>query len=170
MTSREDKSSSITELILGLPEYQQATVIMAYVSFGSEVATSPLIEHALACGKRVVLPIVAEGRVLLLGEIDHLSGLRPGPSGILEPDSDSVGRITPDELDFIIVPGVVFDAAGRRIGYGGGYYDRFFELVGAGPVKTAVAFEIQLVENVPAESHDKYVDIIVTESGVIRCL
>lgn len=161
----------ILERLAGFGIYADAELVLAYVSYGNEVDTRAVIESALASGKRVAAP-----RVLPLKhkmdfyEIGGMDDLTEGFKGILEPRrgvSSPLG--TADLLGSVcLVPGLVFDAEGHRIGYGGGYYDRFLQFYPGD--KIALARSTQVSSNpLPAESCDVPVDFIVTDSGVWNC-
>ncbi|MCX5886481.1 MAG: 5-formyltetrahydrofolate cyclo-ligase [Proteobacteria bacterium] len=174
LTSEERvrKSRAIKSLLFQLPEFIQAKTVMFFVSFRSEVLTEEMVREALALGKKVVVPVTdLENHCLILSELkdcDH--DLVPGTYGILEPQKEKIKEVRPDELDLIVVPGSVFDEKGRRIGYGGGYYDKLLRcLQGKIPV-AALAFELQIVDEVPCNpERDIPVDLIITENRVIRC-
>ncbi len=160
---RSSKSRKIEERLFALPEFRAARVVMFFASFRSEVETLPMIRRALAEGKRVVLPKVA-GRDLALFEIRDVDrDVQTGTWGIPEPVQGA--SVAVQDIDFLIVPGAVFDERGNRLGYGAGYYDRILSNYG-GPT-TALAFEIQVVSKVPVAAHDVPVQKIVTERRVI---
>lgn len=170
-TVRKNKSKIIHNKLKELPTWQQAGVVMSYVSFGSEVSTHTLIKEALAAGKRVAVPLcVREGRRLIPSEIlDFPDDLRPGTWGILEPRPECLRPLDPQLIDLVIVPGVAFDRKGNRLGYGAGYYDRFLKTLKPGTVTIALAFSEQIVPDVYAEDHDLPVDMVVTDEEVINC-
>jgi 5-formyltetrahydrofolate cyclo-ligase len=161
---RKAKSREIEQRLRLLPEFQSASVVMFFASFRSEVETGPMIRHALASGKRVVLPKV-KGRQLALFEIrDFDKDVSPGTWGISEPVTSHPVALT--NIDLIITPGAAFDESGNRLGYGAGYYDR---ILSSFPGMTvALAFEAQIVPQVPADPHDVPVKKIVTEKRVIE--
>ncbi|WP_258358639.1 5-formyltetrahydrofolate cyclo-ligase [Moorella sulfitireducens (nom. illeg.)] len=167
---REAKSRIILNKLQGLPVWQQAGVIMSYVSFGSEVATPELIKTALAGGKRVAVPLcVREGRRLIASEIFAFPGdLQPGTWGILEPRPECLRPLDPGLIDLAIVPGVAFDRAGNRLGYGAGYYDRFLATLRPGTKAVALAFAEQVVPDVYPEAHDRPVDVVITDVEIIE--
>ena len=160
-------SGRIVTTILDLPTYQEAGVVLAYASFGTEPQTDDLLRRVLADEKKLVLPRV-EGGGLGLYEVRDLSGdLAPGTWGIREPEPDRCPRADPGGVGFALVPGVAFDRRARRLGYGGGYYDRL--LAGGLPEGTPLvsgAFEVQIVDEVPTDPHDAPVDVVVTEKNV----
>lgn len=162
-------SQRIAANVASMEAFNAATTIMAYWPFRNEVDTSWLVRTALANGKRVILPrtIKSEKRLAphIINDIER--DLKPGAYGIMEPLPE-LPEARPDEIDFVVVPGLVFDRVGNRIGYGGGYYDRFLPMLQRA-AKVAVAFELQMVKRVPAEERDRPVDYVVTEKEVIDC-
>ena len=161
----------ILERLAGFGIYADAELVLAYVSYGNEVDTRAVIESALASGKRVAAPRVSFHKHKMdFYEIGGMDDLTEGFKGILEPKrgvSPSLG--TADLLGSVcLVPGLVFDAAGHRIGYGGGYYDRFLQFYPGD--KIALARSTQVSSNpLPTEPCDVPVDFIVTDSGVWNC-
>lgn len=168
---RAASSAFITAALQTMPAYAAARTVMLYVSFGSEVETGDLITSALAGGKRVTVPkvIKSEGALVVSLLTDPARDLAPGAYGILEPRYDALRPVRPDSLDLIVVPGVAFDTEGRRIGYGGGYYDRFLPTVSPTAACVALAYEAQLFPALPQEAYDHRVDYVVTEEGIIDC-
>ncbi len=140
---------------------------MVYVDFRAEVETGTLLEEVLERGKRLVLPKVQpRGLLACLRVTDTKDDLVAGRHGILEPRSDGTIAVCPREIDLVVVPGVAFTRYGYRLGYGGGYYDRFLAQEAPGAVAIGLAFEVQMAECLPVESHDRPVDMVITESGV----
>jgi 5-formyltetrahydrofolate cyclo-ligase len=136
---------------------------MFFASFRSEVDTLPMIRHALAAGKRAILPKV-RGKDLALFEIrDFDKDTAPGAWGIPEPRE--IMPVTVEDVDFMIVPGLAFDENGNRLGYGAGFYDRLLPYYKK--ETAALAFEIQIVPEVPISSLDIPVKQIVTEKRTI---
>lgn len=167
----EAYSEAIAQRLWAEPAYRQAQVVMFYVAFRSEVRTRPLMRRALTEGKRVVVPISRlKDRRLDLSELrDPDRELVPGTYGVPEPRPEFVRPVDPDELDLIVMPGVVFDERGGRIGHGAGFYDRFLKRVPAVVPRIALAFEMQLVEEVPRKPYDMPVSLILTEARRIEC-
>ena len=165
------KSRAIHRRLLDLPEIGSSQTIFVYVSFRSEVETTELIDHLLALGKKVAVPItrVAEKRLEAIGIDNRTTDLRPGYCRIPEPLEELCRSrlIPPEEIEAIILPGSVFDERGGRFGYGGGYYDRF---VSANPQATRIglAFDLQIITRAPLAAHDEILDLVVSESRIIR--
>ena len=161
----------ILERLAGFDLYADAGLVLAYVSYGNEVDTRAVIESALASGKRVAVPrVLPHKHKMDFYEIDGMGDLEEGFKGTLEPRrgvSSPLGTV--DLLGSVcLVPGLVFDAEGHRIGYGGGYYDRFLQFYPGD--KIALARSAQVSSNpLPTESSDVPVDFIVTDSGVWHC-
>jgi 5,10-methenyltetrahydrofolate synthetase len=160
-------SARIVTTILDLPTYQEADFVLAYASFGTELQTDELLRRVLADGKTLVLPRVERGG-LGLYEVRNLAGdLVPGTWGIREPEPDRCPRADAGGVGFALIPGVAFDRRARRLGYGGGFYDRL--LAGGLPEGTPLvsgAFEVQILDEVPMDPHDAPVDVVVTEKEV----
>ncbi|MBI5142548.1 MAG: 5-formyltetrahydrofolate cyclo-ligase [Nitrospirae bacterium] len=165
------KDALIARNLVELDEYRDAGLILFYVSFRSEAATLELVMRTVADGKRVAVPKVFRAeRMLRFYPIDSPDELQPGYLGIPEPKADSAGEIDPADADMIVMPGAAFDRLGNRIGYGGGYYDKVIAALGRPmPTLVALAYDEQIFDAVPAEPHDQRVDMVVTESEVIRC-
>lgn len=165
---RRQKSQRISERLLALPEFAEARSVFAYVSFRSEVETRDLIAHCLKKGVVVSVPLtlVQEHRLLPYAVIDPGRDLAPGYCGILEP-LPTLSLVDPAAIEAVIVPGSVFDARGGRLGYGGGYYDRFLQ---AAPqaLRIGLAFDLQVAAAVPLESHDEQLDYLITETRTIH--
>lgn len=168
--TREDmfsKSSLIFEQLITVPEYKKAEKIFTYVSMNNEVDTIMLIDYSLSMDKRVFVPKVF-GKDMFFYEISDISELSPGYCGIYEPDTD--GK-EPDysKTGFMCMPGVAFDKDYNRIGYGGGFYDRY--LSGENKFyKAALAYEFQFVDHIRTEHVDVKPDMIVTEDNIYRKL
>lgn len=161
----------ILERLAGFGIYADAGLVLAYVSYGNEVDTRAVIESALASGKRVAVPrVLPHKHKMHFYEIDGMDDLAVGFKGILEPKRGFRSPLgTVDLLGSVcLVPGLVFDAVGHRIGYGGGYYDRFLQFYPGD--KIALARSTQVSSNpLPTESCDVPVDFIVTDYGVWNC-
>ncbi|AFM39835.1 5-formyltetrahydrofolate cyclo-ligase [Desulfosporosinus acidiphilus SJ4] len=163
---RHHKSRLIQEKILALPEYKRAQAVMLFLNFRDEVETTDLAEITLAMPKRLILPRCAPRGTLLPIEVRNLRmDLEPGRWGIREPKLN-LDEIEPSEIDLILVPGAGFDLRGNRVGYGGGFYDRFFERLKPTVPRIAIAFECQVVDEVPVAEHDVQMTMLITEKNV----
>ena len=157
-------SLDVLERIRTLPEYQDAEAVYAYVDYKHEVETGDLIRLAWQDGKRVAVPRVC-GQEMRFFYITSLEDdLEEGSFGIREPKED----LSPgDEEDaLLLMPGVAFDTMRHRVGYGGGFYDRFLE-AHTGMVTVALAFEFQLRKEVPFEEFDIRPAKVVTEKRIV---
>ncbi|WP_194191763.1 5-formyltetrahydrofolate cyclo-ligase [Clostridium chrysemydis] len=159
------KDSKIFNELISLNSYKRAKKIFIYIGFGSEINTKDLIEIMLKEGKEVFVPKVIEKEMIAL-KITSLSNLIESKFKILEPVGEK-SDIDGEEFDLIIMPGVAFDRIGNRIGYGGGYYDKYLKDISSDIKKVALAYELQLVEEIETEEHDLKVDSIITENEVI---
>ncbi len=172
LEERRKKSESIHSRLFSLPACIAATTVALFVSFKSEVLTDSMIREALRLGKVVAVPFTdLRSNTLLLSSItDYPANLAPGTWGILEPKPDHLRPIALETMDLIITPGVVFDYRGYRVGYGGGFYDKLIRASEKKSIFVGLAFELQVVDEVPCDSaYDQPVDIIITEDRVIRC-
>jgi len=167
-----ERSGRIARLLLALPDYQAAATVMFYVSRASEVDTRGMIRRALREKERVAVPVtVPAGRRLVPVEIHDLDrDLAPGEGGVLEPSLSTGRALPPGELDLLVLPGLAFDERGNRVGRGRAYFDTFLKEVPPGVPRVALAFETQIIKEVPVDSHDMPVDKIVTEKRVLDCV
>jgi 5-formyltetrahydrofolate cyclo-ligase len=168
---RDLKGAAIAVRVEQLPQYRRARVVATYVGVKSEVATRSLIEGRLARGEPTAVVYRQDGD-LALCLIHSLDELGPASFGLLEPVpyvvADPERHCAPADVDLFLVPGLAFDPAGGRIGYGKGYYDRLLAAAGPGAVFLALAFECQMVESVPMLPHDVAVHLVMTERATHR--
>lgn len=162
------KSAAVRAALQALSEFQRADAYLCYVaSTDNEVDTKPLIEGLLAEGKTVLVPIANADRTLSWSLLWSLSELAAGRFGILEP-VPVFGRITqPPVHALVLVPGIAFSRKGHRIGYGGGYFDRFLQTHEG--LKIGLAYDLQITDIIDPAPHDVPVDMVVTESQVYCC-
>jgi 5-formyltetrahydrofolate cyclo-ligase len=177
---RYDKA--IFQNIIDNEYYKAASTIFIFVSYLSEVDTKSVIIQAIADNKTICVPKVkSKEEGIELFKINGLNDLEEGFHGILEPKSnceklhgvsvsvsDDEGNDVDDannegNIDLIIMPGVAFDMTGGRIGYGGGFYDKFISKLKKDVKKIAIAYELQIIENIPMKNHDVRIDGIITE-------
>ena len=170
---QHDKSLRIGRTLLDLPLLDNCASLLIYVAFRSEVQTLPIITSLLEAGKNVAVPLtlVREKRLLGITIRDPEKDLCPGYCGIPEPETSLIpdNTIDPADLDLVIVPGSVFDRQGGRLGYGGGYYDRFLALEAPRATRIALAYQLQMVDKIDLEPHDQTMDMIITENKIYTC-
>lgn len=156
-------STTITRKLLSL-DAMDVDTFCVYVSKGNEVDTHDLIRHLIAIGKRVTVPKIISDGVMQPYRLDHWDELEEGALGLLEPKT----RLYLSRIDTCIVPGLAFTEQGARIGYGKGFYDRFFPKFHEATA-IGLAYELQMLPELPQYEYDKRLDIIVTEERIIRC-
>jgi 5,10-methenyltetrahydrofolate synthetase len=161
-------SAAIWERLQQLPEYRKAARLLVFVGFGTEVATLPMIKAMLRQGKGVFAPkVIAEEPDMELRQVTQPEvQLKPGIMGIPEPD-ETCPLVSADDFDLIVVPAVAWDLQGYRVGYGGGYFDRLLAHTGSTP-RVGVGFDCQVFDEVVRAEHDLGVDVLVTESRLLR--
>ena len=161
-------SAAICARARELPELNAARTVMVFASFRTEIDTEPLITWALEAGKTVCLPRIEGPRTMQAFRISGIAGdLEPGTWDIPEP-TRACELVDPGDIDVVVVPGAAFDCDGHRCGYGGGFYDNYLPLTRPEVPRVALAFEAQIVDELPCEAHDLPVTVIVTEARVIR--
>lgn len=165
-------STRIHSRLFALPQFVSAKTVAFFVSFRSEVHTEAMIKEALSLGKVVGVPLteLSAKRLTFYRIDDYSADLAPGTWGILEPKPDRARLIPLEEFELIVTPGVAFDLKGNRVGYGGGFYDALLKSLTRQTPSVALAFEVQLVKNIPVtQTHDHPVDILITEQRIIDC-
>jgi 5-formyltetrahydrofolate cyclo-ligase len=164
------KSRIITGRLLEMEEYRKASFIMTYLHFRNEVETDNLIRQAMADGKRVVVPAtdISNRRIIPSLLMRYPDDLEPGPLQIMEPRASCLRLCNPASIDLVIVPGVAFDLEGNRLGYGGGFYDRFLPLTKPEAVSVGLSFEFQVLARLERSPHDIPVDYVLTEDRMIK--
>lgn len=153
----EERSAQLGELLAGSPAYREADTIYGYLPYNQEVRTVPMLERALLEGKRVAVPKVygEEMRFIYLAD---LSKVAKGYSGIPEPIED--GPVAKDAHALVLMPGLAFDRQGHRIGYGGGFYDKFLAREPEHPT-IALCYDFQLLPELETEEFDIPVDTVL---------
>lgn len=171
LDNRPERSQRILDRLIALPRYQSAETVLAYVGHRSEVQTLPLIEQRLRDSEPTVVPWCEDGRLRLF-RLESLDDLETGRYGISEPRRDlrsETSRMVPlSDIDVILVPGIAFDRSGGRLGQGKGYYDKLLQEARPRATLIGLAFNCQIVDEVPREAHDVPMDLIVTESSTIE--
>jgi len=164
-----EKTKAIENRLFEFANFLEARTALLYVQSDVEVQTSDIIKKTIEYNKVVVLPAFnPETFEIKLLKVDNPEKeLKPGPRGVLEPDPSLCKNVPIDRIDIAIIPGVAFDEKGGRIGTSRGYYDRLIPKLAITTRKVALTFEDQILQQVPIESHDKHVDIIITDKRVI---
>ena len=158
-------SEAIAAYFCAWPKYRVAKVVMFYLPMADEPQTAALIEDAWRAGKKVSVPLMGEVYgVMEAAALDGWDSLVTGRLGLKMPDPAKTRRIDPVDIELVVVPGVAFDATGRRVGMGAGYYDRFLPQA-ASACRMGFAWSSQIVPEVPAEEHDVRMEYLLTETG-----
>lgn len=165
----KDKTRDIENRLFEFANFLESKIVLLYVSGVNEVKSEAVIKRAFDHNKIVVLPKGFNGtKVISLYKIDEYpKGMRSGAGGKLEPNPDKCRKVPIDCIDIAIIPGVAFDEKGGRVGPGDGFYDRLIPHLPVTTRKVALALDNQVMVQVPTESHDKQVDIIITEKRII---
>lgn len=168
---KENMDEKILDRFFESKYYKEAKKIFIYISYDSEIDTIKIIDKAFKDGKKIYVPRTEfESRLMDAVEITSFDNLIKSSYGILEP-SINTPYINPNELDLIVVPGVAFDRKGGRMGYGAGFYDRYFKKINKNNIeritKIALAYDFQVLEEVPMSAQDVPVDYIITEKEFI---
>jgi len=165
---RLTKDQEIKKKMFSLLEFRKAKIVLFYVSIKGEVRTDKMISESLEKGKRILVPFAdLNKRTLLISEINNLEELEPGAFGIPEPKNPREFPL--EKIDLVVIPGIAFDRKGNRVGYGMGFYDRFLKGLKPHVPKIALAYDFQIVNEIPAEGEDVTVDMIITEKEIIQC-
>ncbi len=168
----KENSKNICDRVMKMTSFKKSKTVFIYVDFRSEVKTRELISKMFEMGKRVVVPVtLLEERDLLPVYINNLTtDLAPGYASIPEPVKAirETQKVASETIDLIFLPGSVFDERGGRMGYGGGFYDRFVSVRAPQALRVGLAYEIQMVERAPLHDHDEYMDRVITEKRVIH--
>ena len=159
MTETEitEKSAALAQKFLASPLYKQAKTLYGYLPYNQEVRTVPILEQALADGKQVAVPKIY-GDTMRFILLPDLSKVEKGYSGIPEPIADE--PIANDETALVLMPGLAFDPKGNRMGYGGGFYDKFLEAEPGHPT-VALCYDFQMLPHLDTEAHDIPVDLVL---------
>ena len=169
LTEEERKASAAAtaDALCSLEGILRAETVLAYMPMKYELDILPAVERLKAMGKRIAFPLCIENGGLILLVPAEKDGFIVGSYGILEPRIETAEEVGFDEIDAIILPAIGFDLKGRRLGQGGGYYDRL--LAKTNCFTAAVGVDCQLVESVPVEETDKTVDVVVTPHVTMVC-
>ncbi len=172
IVEKEKMDTKILDEFYEKKYYREAKNIFIYISYDSEINTKGIINKALKDNKKIYVPRTEfKTRLMDAVEITSLDNLIKSEYGILEPAIEEP-HIDPNELDLIVVPGVAFDRNGGRMGYGAGYYDRYFKRISKDRIKKiaklALAYDFQILEKIPMNEQDVPVNYIITEKEFIH--
>jgi 5-formyltetrahydrofolate cyclo-ligase len=171
LENKDELSRTICEKFAALPDYQAARTVLFYLDVRAEVRTRHYLPTALTHGKKIVVPYCVDG-LLELFHLENMDELDVGMYKILEPKAElravPAKRVDVKEIDLVMVPGVAFDRTGARMGHGKGYYDKLLEHARPETPLVALAFECQLFPEIPTQSHDVFMDKIITEANVFE--
>jgi len=162
---RERRSEGAARLLLALAEAAAPRRILAFLSFGSEVSTAPILAGFRARGTSIAVPVLEDGRMESV-DLPQNARLTASSYGAMEP-AERAG-VAPGDIDLVVAPGLAFDRSGRRLGYGGGYFDAYLRRVRGDCFVTGLCFAEQIVDRVPVGAQDVSVRIVVTDREVIR--
>ncbi len=163
---RAARSRAIAAALASLDAFRGARAVGLYAALGAEVDTAEIAARALAAGKRLAWPRLDAGGLRMRFAACAPDALVAGPLGAREPPPDAP-EVPGEDLDLVVVPGVAFDARGRRLGRGRGHYDATLAALPARTARVGIGFDLQLVEEVPEEAHDAALDAVVTERRVV---
>lgn len=165
----QSRSARIVQNILAFEKFQQAKVVHGFIpdEHRHEVNLIPLLEWIISNQKKLLVPVVEEGELISV-ELTSFNHLEKNSFGVREPVAHVPSSLE-SEIDLVLVPLLAVDSKGNRLGYGKGYYDRFFKRLNSQAFKLGVAFAFQVLNHVPATGNDIRLDAVVTESGMMLC-
>ncbi len=164
LNPRKLKNKKIYSRLIESQKYKDSNMIFVFVSYNSEVSTHDIIIQGLKDGKRICVPkVIDKTRGMKAIEIKSFGDLKEGFKGILEPEFREDLIVDEKDIDLAIVPGVAFDCHGGRLGYGGGFYDRFLPLLNPKCNIIGLCYKEQIIEKVPMEEEDVKINCIITE-------
>lgn len=164
LQNREEKNNLIFEELINNKDIKKAKNIMCFVSFRNEVDTHKFIKKMLNEEKNIYIPVIDQKeKIMNISKLNSFNELKEGFYGILEPEERFLRISNPDILDVVITPGIVFSKDNYRIGYGGGYYDKFFANKDVTALKIGLCFKEQIIEKVPTNKYDIPVDYIISK-------
>ena len=161
---RKERSRKVQDALLSSQEFKDSRVVMTYVSLPTEVDTYYFIEQALERGKKLAVPCInTVSQSIIASELTSIDELVEGPFEIYEPENGPAKAIPLKEIDLIVVPGIAFDKQNMRLGRGKGYFDKFLTNKDLSSSKTlGLAFRFQIVDSLPADSHDRPVSRVIS--------
>jgi 5-formyltetrahydrofolate cyclo-ligase len=168
-SDKDNLSKAIQNRLMELKQFKAAKTILFYIDMRSEVRTRVALVSALASDKKTVVPFCNEGRLDLF-HLEHAGELAIGSFGVLEPRvplrTVPEKAVSCDEIDLAVVPGVAFDRQGNRLGHGKAYYDGLLRRLSSKTMVVGLAYECQIVPDIPLDDHDMPVNIVITEQAI----
>ena len=164
------RSALVVERLLAIEAYGRASSVMAYLPVRNEVDATVVMTHCLNDGKVLVLPRMdyEANRIVAHRVAEPAEQLVLGRMGLIEPDPARTEPVAPEAIDLVAVPGLVFDRAGNRIGWGRGYYDAFLASLARHACRVGLAYDFQVVDAIEHDGHDVPMDFIVTEHATLQ--
>lgn len=146
--------------------YKDSNHIFTFVSYQNEVDTHQFIKQALKDGKNIYVPVVdRETFTMGVSKIENFEDLQPNYMGILEPSEKNINLVDPEVLDLVLTPGLAFDLNGYRIGYGGGFYDKFFATLKTNPTRLGIGYSYMLSDELDHDDNDQQLHLFLSEDG-----
>ncbi len=169
---KNEKSIAIAKRLFAMDEFKKSKSVFCFLSSPAEVQTDWIIRKSLGLGKKVLVPFLdSEEESLQVACIPSMDiEFVAGPYGVREPTSKFRKATNFSSIDFIIAPGLAFDSFGNRVGYGGGFYDKFLKKISRRVVRVAIGYGFQLLDKVPYTELDEPVHFLITEVTTLRCL
>ncbi|PKN42085.1 MAG: 5-formyltetrahydrofolate cyclo-ligase [Deltaproteobacteria bacterium HGW-Deltaproteobacteria-18] len=166
----QEDSARIRENLLSLDRIRLAASVMLYLPARGEVDTWPLLDHFWARGSEILLPRCCDGSPGIMDaySVSSREDLGPGCFGLIEPRMERAIRVPNPQPEVIILPALAFDRRGYRLGFGGGYYDRFLPTLGCTPLLVGPAYAFQILDSIPVEPWDRPVEMIVTPESILH--
>ncbi|EFI42497.1 MULTISPECIES: 5-formyltetrahydrofolate cyclo-ligase [Peptoniphilus] len=165
----ENSSEKIYENFINSDIYKKSNHIFIFVSYKKEVNTHKIIKKALKDEKNVYIPVIDRNTMTMnVSCLRDFDSLKENYMGILEPTEKDLNFVDPKIIDLVIVPGLAFDKNGYRIGYGGGFYDKFFATIETKPIKLGIGYSMQFVDEVIHDDFDKALDYFLSENQIYK--
>jgi 5-formyltetrahydrofolate cyclo-ligase len=167
---KDEKNLAIAQRLFGMDEFKKSKTIFCFLSTSFEVQTERIIRESLRLGKQVLVPLLDPGENLKASRIPSMDiDFVLGEYDVRQPAPKFRDIVPFSNIDFVVVPGLAFDSFGNRIGYGGGFYDKFFKKITGNVSRVAVGYDFQLFNLVPHSDLDEPVHFLITETKALRC-
>lgn len=168
LTDRAAQSAAIAAALQTLPEWQRARTVFSYIAVRDEVDVNSLLRELLAAGKKqLCAPRITGAGEMAAVPLARWDELQAGPHGLLQPPADRE-PVPPENIDLVLVPGLLFARNGARLGYGGGYYDRFLPSAQRA-CRVGLCYRELLVDRLPEENHEPRCTLVLTADTLLRC-